>query len=115
MLSTMSGRGRLPAAQKPYTLTPKPPNSGLHDTKDRARRSHVARGHALLPRADTCCALVFQNIDRQIHELNPPYNVPLPEFTSHLNSIKYYDNVSFLLLLIIKSECRRSQKSKPRP
>jgi hypothetical protein len=85
MLSTMSGRGRLPAAQKPYTLIPKPPNSGLHDPKDRARRSHVARGHALLPRADTCCALVFQNIDRQIPELNPPYNVSLPEFTSHLN------------------------------
>jgi len=77
MLSTMRGRGRLPAAQKPYTLTPKPPNSGLHDPKDRARRSHVARGHALLPRADTCCALVFQNIDRQIPELNPPYNVSL--------------------------------------
>ena len=38
MLSTMSGRGRLPAAQKPYTLTPKPPNSGLHDPKDRARQ-----------------------------------------------------------------------------
>ena len=85
MLSTMSGRGRLPAAQKPYTLIPKPPNSGLHDPKDRARRSHVARGHALLPRADTCCALVFQNIDRQIPELNPPYNVSLPEFTSHHN------------------------------
>jgi hypothetical protein len=85
MLSTMRGRGRLPAAQKPYTLTLKPPNSGLHDPKDRARRSHVARGHALLPRADTCCALVFQNIDRQIPELNPPYNnVSLPEFTSHL-------------------------------
>ena len=77
MLSSMSGRGRLPAAQKPYTLIPKPPNSGLHDPKDRARRSHVARGHALLPRADTCCALVFQNIDRQIPELNPPYNVSL--------------------------------------
>ena len=24
MLSTMRGRGRLPAARKPYTLTPKP-------------------------------------------------------------------------------------------
>ena len=113
MLSTMRGRGRLPAARKPYTLTPKPqtvagmplkierdartlragtrscraqkpytltlkpPNSGLHDPKDRARRSHVARGHALLPRADTCCALVFQNIDRQIPELNPPYKQEL--------------------------------------
>ena len=91
----MRGRGRLPAAQKPYTLTPKPPNSGLHDPKDRARRSHVARGHALLPRADTCCALVFQNIDRQIPELNPPYNVSVPEFNSILNSIisKYEGNL----------------------
>ena len=43
MLSTMSWRGRLPAAQKPYTLTPKPPNSGLHDPKDRARRLLLAR------------------------------------------------------------------------
>ena len=84
MLSTVRGRGRLPAAQKTHTLTPKPPNSGFHDPNDRARRSHVARGHALLPRADTCCALVFQNIDRQIPELNPQYNVSLPEFTSHL-------------------------------
>ena len=104
MLSTMSGRGRLPAAQKPYTLTPKPPNSGLHDPKDRARRSHVARGHALLPRADTCCALVFQNIDRQIPELNPPYNVSLPEldyFRLIIPFIIFYYYILLLLLILI--------------
>ena len=64
MLSTMRGRGCLPAAQKPYTLTPKPPRRAWHDPKDRARLSHVARGHALVPPADTRCALVFQNIHR---------------------------------------------------
>jgi len=104
MLSTMSGRGRLPAAQKPYTLIPKPPNSGLHDPKDRARRSHVARGHALLPRADTCCALVFQNIDRQIPELNPPYNVSLPEldyFRLIIPFIIFYYYILLLLLILI--------------
>ena len=100
----MSWRGRLPAAQKPYTLTPKPPNSGLHDPKDRARRSHVARGHALLPRADTCCALVFQNIDRQIPELNPPYNFSLPEldyFRLIIPFIIFYYYILLLLLILI--------------
>ena len=60
----MRGRGRRHAARKPYTLSPKSPNSGWHAPKDRARRSHVARGHTLSPRADTCCALVFQNTRR---------------------------------------------------
>ena len=97
----MSWRGRLPAAQKPYTLTPKPPNSGLHDPKDRARRSHVARGHALLPRADTCCALVFQNIDRQIPELNPPYNVSLPELDYFRLIIPFIIFYYYILLLLL--------------
>ena len=126
----MSGRGRLPAAQKPYTLTPKPPNSGLHDPKDRARRSHVARGHALLPRADTCCALVFQNIDRQIPELNPPYNVSLPELdyfrliipfiifyyyfiiTPHsdiYNIIRMKNNNIIFVMILLRSQLIRSQ------
>jgi len=121
----MSGRGRLPAAQKPYTLTPKPPNSGLHDPKDRARRSHVARGHALLPRADTCCALVFQNIDRQIPELNPPYNVSLPEldyfrliipfiifyyYSSFLyNIIRMKNNNIIFVMILLRSQLIRSQ------
>jgi hypothetical protein len=125
MLSTMSWRGRLPAAQKPYTLTPKPPNSGLHDPKDRARRSHVARGHALLPRADTCCALVFQNIDRQIPELNPPYNVSLPEldyfrliipfiifyyYSSFLyNIIRMKNNNIIFVMILLRSQLIRSQ------
>jgi hypothetical protein len=130
MLSTMSWRGRLPAAQKPYTLTPKPPNSGLHDPKDRARRSHVARGHALLPRADTCCALVFQNIDRQIPELNPPYNVSLPELdyfrliipfiifyyyfiiTPHsdiYNIIRMKNNNIIFVMILLRSQLIRSQ------
>jgi len=126
----MSWRGRLPAAQKPYTLTPKPPNSGLHDPKDRARRSHVARGHALLPRADTCCALVFQNIDRQIPELNPPYNVSLPELdyfrliipfiifyyyfiiTPHsdiYNIIRMKNNNIIFVMILLRSQLIRSQ------
>ena len=121
----MSWRGRLPAAQKPYTLTPKPPNSGLHDPKDRARRSHVARGHALLPRADTCCALVFQNIDRQIPELNPPYNVSLPEldyfrliipfiifyyYSSFLyNIIRMKNNNIIFVMILLRSQLIRSQ------
>jgi hypothetical protein len=130
MLSTMIWRGRLPAAQKPYTLTPKPPNSGLHDPKDRARRSHVARGHALLPRADTCCALVFQNIDRQIPELNPPYNVSLPELdyfrliipfiifyyyfiiTPHsdiYNIIRMKNNNIIFVMILLRSQLIRSQ------
>ena len=126
----MSGRGRLPAAQKPYTLIPKPPNSGLHDPKDRARRSHVARGHALLPRADTCCALVFQNIDRQIPELNPPYNVSLPELdyfrliipfiifyyyfiisphSDIYNIIRMKNNNIIFVMILLRSQLIRSQ------
>jgi hypothetical protein len=48
-----------------YANPQKPPNKGVwYDPKDRARRSHVARGRALLPCADTRCALVFQNTHR---------------------------------------------------
>ena len=55
--------------------------------------------HALLPRADTCCALVFQNIDRQIPELNPPYNVSLPE----LDYFRGWPETDYVLVL----ECKK--------
>ncbi len=62
VLSTRGGEG---AGAKTIYANPKTPNSGRRAPEDRARRSHVARGHVLLPRADTCCAQVFQNIHLQ--------------------------------------------------
>lgn len=43
LLSTMRERERSPAAQKPYTLSPKPPSSVWHDAKDRMRRTRSCR------------------------------------------------------------------------
>ena len=75
-------------------------------------------------------ALVFQNIDRQIPELNPPYNVSLPELdyfrliipfiifyyyfiiTPHsdiYNIIRMKNNNIIFVMILLRSQLIRSQ------